>query len=503
MMQILLAIVSFFLSPMGMFSFGLGLVLFFALPVIPKATGAGRWISNLYLHLATQAISRAAIVVSEHNDVYFKRMSFDSRGVEKITLDGETKEFEDPDGSLHYWMGMPFALADEVRGVLFDPRHSVLGERKHDLDERDDGTYTATTDEWNDFEVSQWKPGVFEMPQKHELVNLSRVRELVDGGERSEYPQRVEQLYRHSRDPFSSGMPLMKFLMPAIAFVLTFGGIWVIVTRLGGGSSAPSGTTVSYGMLALIASLNPVPADIDKKRVAGILGAIVATLALGAGMYTLLGPIMMVAVLIAVSLGFVLIPLLSLLTRPIGPIAGAFSKLFFRLGFLSFRRPVFEWTPEKYRLREYDELKSEEDSVTWYNLFGTLVGFSFSPEPSSWGAEVMDKDELESYQMVTDGGKGTETNIPNKFVRTMSMKRGDYGAYLPKRLKRSAYYLHTGIATARFKNSAVGEKSLRRLLEAKEKHGENGSSMSDKVVLYMTAAGGAAGAILGAAVFLL
>lgn len=503
MIQILLAILSFFLSPMGMFSFGLGLVLFFALPVIPKATGAGRWISKLYLHLATQAISRAAIVVSEHNDIYFKRMSFDSRGVEKITLDGETKEFEDPDGALHYWMGMPFALADEVRGVLFDPRHSVLGERKHALDERDEGDYTATTDEWNDFEVSHWKPGVFEMPKKHELVNLSRVRELVDGGERSEYPQRVEQLYRHSRDPFTSGMPLMKFLMPVIAFVITFGGIWMIVTRLGGGGGSPSGSTVTYGALALIASLDPLPPEIDKKRVAKIVGAVTATVALVGGMYMVLGPIMMVAVLITLALGFSLIPLLSLLTRPISPIAGAFSKLFFRLGFMAFRRPVFEWTPEKYRLREYEELKTDDESVTWYNLFGTLIGFSFRPEPSSWGAEVMDKNELEGYQMVTDGGKGTETNIPQKYVRTMSMKRGDYGAFLPKRLKRSAYYLHTGIATARFKSSAVGEKSLRRLLEAKEKHGENGSSISDKVVLYLTAAGGAAGAVLGAAVFLL
>lgn len=496
MIGILLAILSFFLSPMGMFAFGIGLVLFFALPIIPQATGVGHSINRIYLRLATQAISRAAIVVSEHNDIYFKRMKFDSRGVEKITLDGETKEFEDPDGALHYWLGIPFALADEVKGVLFDPRHAALGKQKHDLEERDEGEYLATTDEWNSFGVSKWKPGVFEMPKAHELVNLSQVRELVDGGERSEYPGRVAAYYRNSRDPFSGGLPLMKFLMPAVAFLVTFGGIWLVVTKLGG-SGGQSGSTVSYGMLAFIASLGAA----NKKRAAVVIGGAVVALGSFAGLFILLGPVATIAVTITVALGFFLLPVLSLLTRPITPISAAFSKLFFRLGFMGFRKPVFEWTPEKYRLRDHADLESPENT-TWYSLFGTLIGFTFPPEPDSWGAEVMDPDELKSYQMVADGGNSPNTKIPRKYVRTTEMQRDTYGAFLPKRIKNSMYYLHTGIATARFKNSAVGEKSLRRLLEEKE-DGEDVSSVSDKMVLYMTAAGGAFGAILAALVFLL
>ena len=239
--ELALTLLSILLSPTGIVLFGIGVVLFLGLPIFPKVTGVGRWINRLYLYLATQSISRAAIVVSEHNDIYFKRMKFDSRGVEKITLGTETKEFEDPDSALHHWMGIPFALADEVRGVLFDPRHAALGQRKHDSDERDESSYLATTEEWNNWDVSEWKRGVFEMPKKHELVNLSRVRELVDGGERSEYPKRVEELYRNSRDPFGSGLPIMRMLMPAIAFLITFGGIWLIVTRLGGSGGGEIG----------------------------------------------------------------------------------------------------------------------------------------------------------------------------------------------------------------------------------------------------------------------
>lgn len=575
MMELLFTFIGVLLSPPGIVMLGGGLVAFLGLPMIPKITGRFHGINRLYLYLATASVSRAAVVISEHNDAYFKPMKFDARGVEKITLDGQTKDFEDPDGALHTWLGVPFALADEVHGVLFDPRHAALGQRKHDLRERGDDEYYATNREWNEWDVSKWVPGVFEMPAKHEIVDLSKVREIIDGGERAEYPRRVEALYQNSREPFMSSMAAMKFLMPAIAFVVTFGGIWLVVTKLGGGSGGPD-TTVEYGasIALLLIGLDNIrdlvsklrkkiygsdtqaedqeevvvneaenvefedleletgdesdeeftdaglesdsdgvdggsPDDDDGRReidwqrlailFAGTVLCALPVIAFIASSLVLGVSVTMILVVIFV-LGFISVPTAARLSKPIYPLATAFSRLFFTLGFLGYRKPVFEWTPRRYRVVEYDELETTDD-VCWYGLFNSIVGFTYTPGEQSWGAEWMDQDEIENRKPVTDGGED-DSNIPSRWVPAPSLQRDTYGALVPRRLKRSKHYLHSGIALARFKNSATGGKSLSRLLEAKEQ-GENSLGISDKVLLYATCAGAFLGVVLGALIFLL
>lgn len=497
------AILAFLLSLPGMVALGLGVVLFFFLPVIPKITGVCHWINRIYLHLAAAPIKRAAAVVSEHDDAIFKTMTFDARGVEKIRLDGETKDFEDPDGALHHWLNTPFALADEAHGVLFDPRHAALGARKNELREHDEDEFDATAEEWQEWDVSKWVPGVFEMPRRHEMVNLSMVRELVQGGERAEYPGRVETLYKNSRIPFASALSSMKLLMPAAAFVLTFGGIWLIVTKLGDGSG---GSTVGYGAsvpMVLMASVlqSETFGDLDPREVAVSLTLLVVPF-FAIIILVLINPILGVAFTVTVAIGFGLLPTIATLSRPIPPLAGVFSKLFFTLGFLGFRQPVFEWTPRKYVIREYDELETTGD-VRWYSLFNSLVGFTYAPSRESWGAEYLDHQEIKNRrEAVADGGVGgVETNIPRQYTRAPSMRRDSYGPFVPKTLKRSKYYLHSAIATSRFNHCATGEKSLRRLLEAKE-DGEDSLGVSDKVLLYATCGGGLLGVAMGVLLFL-
>jgi len=180
MIGIIFAILGLLFSPYGMFAVIGGLTIFLLLPIISAISGYKRP-AHFIFWIAKQPIRRAAIVVSEHNEIFFKQMQFDSLGVEIITLDGEDKEFDDPDAALHRWMGIPFALADELHGILFDPRHAAIGQRKHEHDQQDTGTILATKEEWEDSGISKWKPGVFEMPTNHELVDLSKVREMIDG----------------------------------------------------------------------------------------------------------------------------------------------------------------------------------------------------------------------------------------------------------------------------------------------------------------------------------
>jgi len=65
------------------------------------------------------------------------------------------------------------------------------------------------------------------------------------------------------------------------------------------------------------------------------------------------------------------------------------------------------------------------------------------------------------------------------------------------------YYLHSGIAMNRFANTAIGEKALRKLLEAKQEHGEGSNGLDDGTVFKTTLVSGLLGAIAGIGIFLL
>lgn len=502
-LSIIFALFLFILSPIGFAFLGAGLVAFFALPIASAVTNFKKP-SHLMFFLATSSISRAAFLVSEANDIVFKKMTYDGIGVEKITVDGEEKVFEDPDGALHRWMGITFALANEQHGVLFDPRHAALGERKHDLRQRDEDQCLATSDEWDREEVSKWMPGVFEMPKAHELVDLSKVAELVDGGERSEYAKRVEEIYKHSREPFDSGPAISKFFYPIGALLVSFLGIWLFASKIASGDGGGGGTTVGWGAsLLFIFSLGGP--DIDWKELSRIVLGVMVFLGLPllgfAFIFIAISPLVAAGGLFAFTLGFFLIPFLSTICKVSVKLSAVWSKVYFKLGFMAYNQPVFEWTPGGYRLREYRDL-DDTGNIEWYGVFGRDVGFTYTPGEESWGAEYMEKSDLEDRQPVVDGGT-TNSNIPPGYVKADTMGRGDYGAYIPGRLKDSAYYLHSGIATGRFKNSATGEKALRRLLEAKEKHGGGNSGMDDKTVVYLTTICGVLGFGLGVVFFVL
>ena len=568
MLSIIFAYLGFLISPWGLLAILAGFLAFFLMPVISLVSRFKQF-SQLFLALATFPLKRLAVVISEHNDAYLKQMEYMGLGFEKITIDDEVKIFEDPDNALHHWRGLSFALADEEHGVLFDPRHAAAGARKEELDKRGEGEFLATEAEWEDYGVAKWKPAFFEMPSVHEILDLSKVQNLIDGGERSEFAKRIEELYKNSRDPFDDSSSVSKYLFPVVGFLMTFCGIWFMVSQFGipftgGGGGAAASETVSYGnnsappatpinsttptptngtnataamLMLLLAGIGINPREIPGKivgwfkrrdwRLFGAVCLLVGTpLAVVAGLVLVFGPLLAGFAVFNAIVGFLIMPILTILTSPSTIISGAFSKLYFRLGFMGYRQPVFNWTRQKYEIVERDSL-NHTGEITWYSVFGTdTVGFTFPPEQESWGPEYRTSKEVESYQpagidtetkrrtdrsapmtdlsfgngdALADGGR--DTHLPKKYVPS-NIKRDVYGGFIPRRVKKSAYYLYTPTVMGRFKNSANGEKSLRKLLEAKEKHGEGGVGADDATIAKMTAVTGMLGALSGIVIFI-
>jgi hypothetical protein len=471
------------LSPWAVLAWLGGLVLFIAAPLVAGASnneGIPRW----YLGLATMPLKRAAILLSEHGDTTFSTMSFDALGMEQITIDKTKKFFGDPDDALHYWNGIPFALADEKHGFLFDPRHAAIGAAKHALRQEGNGPTHASMSEWENYGVDKWVPGVLPTPAKPSLVNLGRVRELAYGGERAEYPQRTKDLYELLMSPFGEGVKPSRVLWLIAAFLGPFAAIWILSSQLGGGNVPSDSVSFVPGM----ATFTLLFGVATVKRYAWLP----LLLAVAAGLTFLVGPFGALALLLSAGIGFIMVPLLARLSKPISPIAGAFSNLFFRLGFFGFRRPVFYWQSDKYVVREADEIDNLA-GAEWYGLKGTVVGFSYDPE-DAWGpGEVSDVSALQ------DVGRDA-ANVPAGYEPASALDVDTYGGFVPKRPKDDRVYLRNNIATGRFDGAAEGTKSLEKLGEAKPEHGGT-SGMAEDTYMKLTAAAALVSFIAGIGLF--
>lgn len=481
------------LSPFGVLAALLGFVSFLAGPLLGAA--GIRTFSNFSIWLACYILGRPAIAISEHGEPLLKKMQFDSLGVEKITFEDETKEFSDPNAALHQFMGFPFALASEPDGVLFDPRHAFLGQRKHDAQQHSEWALDASTEEWRQFEVAEWMRGVFEAPDgRNVLPDLTHVKRLKWGGERAEYSQRVEQLWeKYLAELEGDSTSSMQFIMIVVALIAPFAACWLIASQ--GGASAGGSTIsgLSGSSLALLAS---------QKRQLGQVVGVAVPLAAIAGIGYLFGPGVAVAMAVLYGFGLAVVPMLAWFVRAIGVGAEGLARKFMQFGLLGYSDPVFEWRPEGYRLADAAELDIGDD-VAWYSLCGSRVGFSFEPSERSWGAEVVGADDIDSYRddTVADGGQFTESNIPATHAPAPDFSRGRIGGFLPKRVRDNTLYLHTGIALERFAGAAQGQKALNRLLWAKENH--DGQPISDRGFAYLTVGCGVFSMAAGIGVFFL
>lgn len=479
--------IGYLLSIFGLLTILLGVVTFFVLPIVPKATGGAKALARFYLWLMAQVLKRGAFVVSAHGDVLLKRMRFDDRGVEIMEFDDGPKAFEDPDQARHRFYGIPFALADEVHGLLFDPRHAAAGQRKADAPE----PIYASESEAKAYDIQAWMPGVFEFARDtYELVDLQAVRHLVTGIERAEHPDMIETFVQNSLEPYKDGASASRLLMLVVAVVGPFVGLGLLAGQLGSGESS---SVVTFGLLTLVL----VPqrwAALPWKRIAGGGLAFVFVAAVLGGIAILAGPATALWFVLTYVLGFVLMAGFILM---LGKFVGGVPRLLLKLGFMGYDRPVFVWTPRRYELREYRELGETVGRPTFYGIGGVDVGFTFKPTPDSFASAHIPNRELEAKQAV----QNANSNLPVDAAPYPEMKRGEYLAgWVPKQLEQSKFYTHTGVLASAFTHAAVGIKSQRFLASAKEKYGGEGG-ISDKTFVYTVGGLSAMSFILGVVVF--
>lgn len=495
MLEFALLYLLFLTSVVGAFALFGGVVTFFLLPIIPKITGIGKRIGRTYVWLSLWCLKRAALVVSEHGELLLKPMRFDDLGVEQIAFGEDTKDFEDPDAALSNWMGFPFALADEESGVLFDPRHAAIAERKRDLDERNIGPVLASESDWEAHRIHEWVPGVFELSGKHELVDLTAINHLIDGGERAEYPARTENIYRLSRKVLlGSKYKSLRILVPVLAFCVSLFTVVYVGDTYGGGGGPDQ--IIGFGSVLLALA---IPSARRVGRViAGLLVAVGVAAIVGYGL--LVNPLVTIFTILTFFGGLVAVPIISFLLRFSDRAAQFLSRLvYLKLGLLAFERPVLVWTDRGYRLREHASLDSVcQNRVRWFALAGSYIGFAFEPDPNNFEPEYIPPNELDSMGEVTlpDGG-AEETNIPAGFTRAPTLKRQVYGGFIPESIDGDRLYVNSGIALSKFNASADGERSMRRLLRAKEQYGEQASLLSDRSLLWATLGAMLLGSIMG------
>jgi hypothetical protein len=468
-------VISLLLSAIGIMAVLAGLVLFLALPIIPRATGIGHWLTGLHLSLGTGMLKRMAVVVTDQGDLLLKRMRPTENGTEAITIDGEQKEFEYLNGTgetTWLWRGVPFALAESVHGVLFDPRHALLGEQKTTAAKQNELVAKATEAETSRYDnLIGWCRGVFEIPRGYSLPDLGTVKHLMTGSERSEHPTIVDDYYSKSREPYDEGGSASRYILLILAAVGPFVALAVTADQFGGGGG---GTVVGPGALLwlLITGLSAGDGGPDWRELGKTAGLVVPPLVLIGLLWLTQGWLFTTVLLILVTVGFLLIPFLSVLFRPSTGASQRLSRLLLKLGLLAYERPVWELTPTGYQLREFANLPETAD-VTWHGFLGGVAGFTFTPnEAALWGSEWVEAGDIKTRLAETDGGKAVTSNIPKGHQPLPDKRRADvYGMFVPDPLRRTVDYVWSGIALERFKHVATGEKSHNRLRQAKKEHG--------------------------------
>lgn len=499
MIGYLLSLLFLLFTPIGFLAFATGVVLFLLLPVVPRATNRFHIFGRLHLWLGAQTMGRIAVVVTEHGDALLKQLIPDDIGTEKIAFNDDVKEFEDTHQAKSSWLGVPFALADEVHGVLFDPIDAALGRRKKELEEENEMVAKATPQERDMYDVQGWVHGVLEFPAGvHELVDLSDARRLIMGTERAEHPHRIKEYYKKSQDPYGDSSAAGQFMLLLAAITGPFVALWVLASQLGTGTGG-GGSTVSFGALLLLGgsliSLRTV-------KTAAVALFIALPFALVFMLLTALaGPIYAVSVFVLLGAGFWFVPILSQFLRLNATASEAITKVYFKLGLLGYDTPIFELTPSGYKMREFKNLDAvDEETISWHRFLGRdRVGFTFAPYPEVWGTEVVDTDEVEQRSV----DRQTQSNVPAGYSIVPDITRAVYGLFVPKTLRPDSYYVATDISFGRFANAARGKKSDKRFAKSKEDYGGGTKAVSTKAMVYGMSICGAMSLLLGIGVFFL
>ena len=483
-------ILGFLLSIFGLFALLGGMIGFFLLPIVPKVLGRFKGLARVYLWFMAQSLTRGAFVVSEQGDLLLKRMQPTDQGTEEMGFGDVDKQFEDPDNARHYWHGIPFALADEVHGILFDPRHAAIGTRVGEYMERDQLFYPATEGERDTFSVSGWVRGVFELPtDRHELVDLNGMRHLITGLERAEHPAAVEAFRKYAEEAYQDTTSTLKILALLAAILGPFLALFGIAKYFG----APSGT---IGFAGLLFAAGVLPDwDIELWDVLAAV-AVVALVLLPFGVIAWVAGLQTALVAaLTVTIGWVLMGALLL---GLGRVVGGIPRLFLKLGMMGYDKPVFVWTPKKYVLKEARHI--DHDDGEWYGVGGAVMGVSYEPGEQSFDGATANTAEL---QALADSTTERHTNLPVGTVPRPDQRRAEYLAgFIPVDISAEKLYVDSDILLSAFTHAAVGLKSHRSLMQAKRKYGGD-AGLQDTTFMYVLAGLASVSFLAGVGVFFL
>mgnify|MGYP000624306671 CR=1 FL=1 len=178
------------------------------------------------------------------------------------------------------------------------------------------------------------------------------------------------------------------------------------------------------------------------------------------------------------------------------------AVILWRVGLMPLAHPTLLWSPNGYELVDAaadDSPIDPQDVDDYYRIANHRVGVAYSlrdVDDQDW--EAIERDQrLESVQLPN----GPDSAVPEGYMPTEHFGNGPYGGFVPKRLKRSRRYLNAQILLGEGQGSAEGDKSIRRLTEAKDEFGGHRLGLSDMQLLLATLGAGLVSMAAGYFVF--
>lgn len=187
-------------------------------------------VAQTYFSMSAKLYGRLLLVLREGGGLDLVNSSHDaSIGLEKATLDGEDKHFEDPYNYMSRFYNVPFGIADEERGVVISPQIAELGELVRWA--REDGIRVES-------DGRTYFQGVVPIDtSEHRLVHPQDARAIIQGSATADLADKIDDLMEVSQSRFNS-TPTMQYLVWLGALGAGFGIVAIAYQLLqsGGGS---------------------------------------------------------------------------------------------------------------------------------------------------------------------------------------------------------------------------------------------------------------------------
>lgn len=520
------------------FALSLSGVIVLMLALGPYGKPIGDWCAKI----AVTSAWRPAITINDVGDLLLKQRSYnDDLNREEISVGGTTRELEDPQDRIHHFYGIPFALADEIFGVVFNPRDAAAAQRA--WEHFDNATFVYPDDSGDRYR--ERVRAFFELPEGTRGTPLSSIRHLVGGNADASAAMRVIEHYRKSQEPRTT-TATRQLLVPLGAFLMTVFVGWMVYTQTGSSSGGGQSST-QVGYLLLLVGLPSVSEVRDRltdavaklqetfttddesekserggrnrpqeawsslqdalderisdrgdsdggmpRRVLGVLliGGLLV-LAVELVLLTFIPLPLLVVLNLACMAGFAFLPGVAfILGRALGPIGIALSKLYFIFAFLPYEKPTIYLTEDdEYELREAAGA-GWEDEVVWFRFAKSWVGFTYENSEDAWPGRntTMPADTVAAHAdtLITDGGDDGASVGPKGYAKTSGLSYAGHEGIVPTDPSEKNVHVQTHHVLSWFRDVGRGETLQRAHQYAKDKYGGGERPMSDRMLLAAT-----------------